>query len=445
MSQALPKYDVIVCGGGPAGVGAAIAAGRAGARTLLIERLGHLGGMHTGAGVTNWCDAPGGPIFDELFARMAQLNAAQYHFKPETFVAPGRAYFDTEMAKAMLMQMLLEARVEVLLLTFAHHLTVAGPGDCRIAIVNKSGAQTLGAKVVVDASADADLAASAGAEFLWGDPVDQRLQHCNFRVWLGDVDKATYEARKPEDAELVRLLQQAQAEGRLTPPEHLFQPQARAFPYNFRVNRLDLNNWELEGINPLDAAQVSRVLAQCQAAAMQLIPFCRAHLPGYQQVRLLKLPSVLGVRESRRIVGRYVLTHDDVVAGRKFDDAVARGMFYMDLHDSPPGLTLPHTPEHMWSRRPPRGDWYDIPYRCLLPRELENVLIAGRSLSADRDAHGSVRVMTTGMYVGAAAGVAAALAAARCQLPHVQTAADIRAGMAAITKPVSVVPAPAQS
>ncbi len=246
-----------------------------------------------------------------------------------------------------------------------------------------------------------------------GDPADGRLQHCNFRTWWDGIDKERAANEGPSNEKLLALLHAAHAEGRITPPDHLFQPQAATFPFNPRISQLQLNSWELEKIDPLDAAMVSRALMQCHVASVQLVRFVRAHLPGYENACIRKFPSFLGIRESRRIMGKYMLTGDDVTAGRKFDDGIARGWFWMDLHDSPPGLSLPHPTEHVWARRPARGDWFEVPYRCLVPEQVGGLLVAGRCISTDRDAHGAARVMATCMFMGSAAGIAAAWAAQR--------------------------------
>lgn len=412
MTEIKADYDLVVCGGGPAGLGAAVTAARLGARTLLIERMGHLGGMHTSAGVLNWCDTPGGHVFEELYRRMESLGGAHYRFDPAIFVEPGRAQLDTELSKAVMMQMLHDAGAHLLLLTHCEGAITENRRVVGVTVVNKSGRSSLRAGAVIDATADADIAASAGVPFCVGDPEDGRIQHCNFRVWYEGIDRAAYERGKPDAETLIGWLKAAQAAGEIVPPENVFQPQAATFPFNTRTGTFDISNWELERVDPRDGMQTSRVLMQCHVAVAQVIAFCRARLPGHEQMRLRKLPTVLGTRESRRIEGRYVLTRDDVVAGRKFDDGIARACFYMDLHDSPPGTTIPHDGEHVWARRPPRGDWYEIPYRCLLPKEIAGLLVAGRCISAEREAHGSVRAMPTCMATGAAAGCAVALARA---------------------------------
>lgn len=426
------RYDVVVCGGGPAGIGAAVMAGKAGVRTLLIERLGHVGGMHTGAGVTNWCDTAGGPVYDDMLRRFSDVAPVAFHFKPLTFVPPGRPALDTELGKAICMEMLREAGVDVLLLTHVEGAATEGHRVTGVNVVNKAGRCRIDATVVVDASADADVAAGAGAAFDMGDALDGRLQHCNFRVWYDGIDRERYESYAPKGVPadpqpLVEKIRQAHAQGLIVPPDHLHSPQRDLFPFNRRIGGIQFSSWEFEDVDPLDPMGVSRLLGQCQIAAKQCMMFYRANLPGYEQCYIRKLPATLGIRESRRIRGRYTLTAEDVCRARKFDDAIARGWFWLDLHDSPPGRTIPYDPEYVWSHRPAKGDWFEIPYRCLLPEEVQSLLVAGRCVSVDRVALGATRVMPTCMFLGSAAGTAAALAVKQALPPHELDARHIRA------------------
>ena len=423
-------WDVIVCGGGPAGIAAAVAAGRQGVRTLLVEQLASVGGINAGAYFHTCCDAPGGRIFDELEARMRGLGHAHRTVRPERDLhEAGRVHFHGEMLKGVAMEMLLDAGVEVRLMTAVVSARVDSGRVIGVVAVGKGGARLLRAKVVVDATADADVAASAGAPFFKGDPVDGRLQHVNYRIVLGGQKTDEFERCKPPSAELRELARVAVAEGRIHPPMGIFKPTAECFPFDDRSGKFLFDYWEIEKVDCSDAVAVSRVLAECQRAAVEMVRFARTHLPGFEKCFIARFPALLGTRESRRIAGRYVVTHEDVLAGRKFEDGVARACFFMDFHDSPPGTTTPHDLEFKKANRPPPGDFYEIPYRALLPQEVEGLLVAGRCVSCDRGAHASLRVQPTCFFMGEAAGTAAAMAARSGKLPSELDAVPIRAAL----------------
>jgi hypothetical protein len=215
------------------------------------------------------------------------------------------------------------------------------------------------------------------------------------------------------------MVNRAHREGRLHPPEGVYRPVAESFPYHLPEGQWALAKWEIEGVDPTDPVAVSHTLTECQLAALEVVLFCREHLPGFEGCRIARFPSLLGTRESRRIVGEYVLTGEDVLAGRKFADGIASAYFFMDLHDSPPGITTAQfTNEYVMANRPPKGDWYEIPYRCLVPAQVQGLLVAGRCISSDREANGSLRVMPTCMFTGEAAGTGAAIAISEGMLPH---------------------------
>jgi len=168
----LGEYDVVVCGAGPAGIGAAVASARGGARTLLIERLSHVGGVATGAGITKWADTQGGPVFDELVQRMEAVDAAKWFWDPANHLhKPGRVRFHAETLKAVALKMIKNAGIDVLFCTIAEGAWCPVPETVGgVFLANKGGRSLAKARTVIDASADGDIAASAGAEFLKGDP-----------------------------------------------------------------------------------------------------------------------------------------------------------------------------------------------------------------------------------------------------------------------------------
>ena len=407
----LGDFDVVVCGAGPAGIGAAVAAGRAGARTLLVEQLYHVGGLGTSTRVNTWCDTPGGPIFDELEARVGELGKANRRYNPNGHNCKlGRVTLGGETVKAVALRMVREAGVQVLFGTTAAEACVDDGIVRGVVVANKGGLGLVRAKVVIDCTADADVAASAGAAFLKGDPTDGRLMHVNFMFTMGGVDGETARQEKLSDQTLAERIRAAHASGELHVPRGVFRPCADTFPYHLPERTLCLSSWEIEKVDASDPVAVSDTLAECQDIALEVVEFCRRHLPGYEACEIARFWDVLGTRESRRLVGRCTVTREDVLSGRKFDDGVVRACFFIDFHDSPPGDTIPYTLEFKLRNSPPEDDWYEIPYGCLVPKEVGGLLVAGRCISADRDATASLRVMPTCMFLGQAAGTAAALA-----------------------------------
>lgn len=426
------RCEVVVCGGGPAGWAAAVAAARQGAATILVERAACLGGMATGARVSSFCDSPGGPFFDELLRRLCDLGAAALRVDPDRFRPPGRYRFEPETAKAVMLELALEAGVTVRFETIAFDALTDGQRVRGVRLASKAGETVLTAPVVVDTTADADLAARAGAAVEQGDPEDGRIQHCNFRWALGGVDWTRFRAAV-STAELVERLRAAHRDGRLQAPAAIFGLDPEVFPWDAVSGELRLGNWELQHVDPTDPRQTSAVIAECQRAALRWVRFARRELAGFENCRIEAFASALGTRESRRIVGRYRVTGEDVLTGRKHRDAVARAWFWIDLHDPPPGRSIPYGLEYVKSHQPPPDDWYEIPYRSLLPERVEALLAAGRCLSCDREALGSLRVMPTCMATGTGAGIAAAMAVAADCRPHEldgQTVSQAVAGLA---------------
>lgn len=422
-------YDVIVCGGGPAGIGAAVAAAKGGARTLIIEQLAHLGGVSSGARVSTWGDSFGGPVFDEIERRLKSIGAAVRKYNPEmhTF-KQGRVTFNTEALKGLLSKILLDLNVQIMYLTVAEKAWVENDAVKGVFISNKNGRALIGADVVIDATADAGIAASAGAEFMKGDPSDGRLQHVNYRFVLDGFEIERYNREKPSDEKLLELAADARKNGALHPPAGIFNPSEKNFPFKADAeNKLILNtDWEIEKVDCSDADAISRTTAEAQRAAFELVEFCRRNLPGYENCRIEALPAVLGTRESRRVTGKYILREQELLDGRKFEDGITEACFFIDFHDSPPGRTIPYNIEFKKRFSPPKGDWYDIPYRCLVPVKIEHLLVAGRCISTDREVNSSLRVMPTCMYLGTAAGTAAAMSVKEKKAPHLINGASVR-------------------
>jgi hypothetical protein len=410
-------YDVIVCGGGPAGIGAALAASRKGAATLLIEYQFGLGGIASGAFIHNFMDTPHGPIFKELLEELIKINAAEQNYDPEIHYKTGRFRFHAGTFQALALKKLRESGCDILLGTLAESAFTENGTVKGVYAANKGGRFLIKAKTVIDSSADGDIAASSGAEFMKGDPDDGRIQHVNFKFHTENIDHEAFQKSNITNNDLAKLFRNAVKNGVIHPPKGAFNPGPEAFPFSERDGRFALAKWEIEKVDPSDPVQLSDTIVECQIAAFEMLEFCRKSLPGYENTRIGRFPSILGTRESRRIKGKYVLTGDDALHGRKFDDGVVRAAFFLDFHDSPPGKTIPYSVEYKKSHSPPKGDYYEIPYRALLPEKTKGLLTAGRCISATREGLASMRVMPTCMYTGTAAGIASAIAAQKNILP----------------------------
>jgi len=394
---------------------------------LLIEMAGRLGG--TIAAVPAFCDSPGGAIFDELMERLFAVGAAELRVDRQRHNPPGRSRCDPGTAAAILLAMTRETGVELLLGTVAESAWLDGDAAAGVLVVNKAGRSLVRAQVVIDCTADADIAAGAGAPCAQGDPEDGRIQHGSFR-W--SVEGFEHD-RLPPPEELEALCRQAVVDGLLRQPDAVFGLEPDCFPFSRQTGRLWLGGWELHRVDPTDPRQTTEALAQCQLAGLQIVRFLRERVPGCEHCRMRSV-GAFAARESRRIVGRYTITGAEVLAGARFPDGVVPAWFFTDLHDPPPGYE-PHTVDYVVAHRPPPGDWYEIPYRCLLPLRPPGLLVAGRCISADRPAHGSLRIMPTCFFLGQAAGTAAVRAIEAGVRPHELDGAALKAELLGAWRP----------
>lgn len=424
------RFDVIVAGGGTAGSVAAIAAARLGARTLLVEENGFLGGTATGALVTPLMPNRLGNvnlnrgITDEIKQRLRAIGGGG-----ETPENDG--WFDPEALKYVLEEMALEAGVRLLYYTRVIAAVVDPLADGRwrvsgVVVHNKAGLQRFDAAVVVDSTGDADVAASAGCRWESGGE-DGVRQAFSVRWIAGGIDLERL-ARFHEELGGHRwppgYFEAAMVWGRGHVLEPIFRKAVEAgdleeadgdyfqcFSVPGRPDALAFNcpriADDVDGTNPwhLTEAQVKG-----RRAIRRLLGFIRKYLPGCERAYVQQVAPMVGVRESRRILGDYVLTLEDIVTGRKFPDAVARNRYPVDIHLVRPRAASRGTLEFGDARRPPEGDYHEIPYRCLLPRGVEGLLVAGRCISATFVAQSAIRIQPNCHSLGQAAGTAAALA-----------------------------------
>jgi hypothetical protein len=421
-------YDVLVLGGGNAGCAAAIAAARHGARVLLIERYGFLGGTATAAMVGPWMTFHSGEerivggIAQEIVERLVRRGASPGHIHDSSDYVPTITPFDPEIHKALLFEMMTEAKVDLLL----HAWLLTGILDeervVGASVATVGGGRTYAAGITIDATADAVAAHSVGVPTQQGDERG-RVQPASLMFRLSHVDltkTATYVRMHADQmrtslkahertapaltavAGLYELWTQAQEDHLVSVPREVVSFFISPYPDEVTVNMTRVTD-----IDPLDPDDLTRAEVAARGQVMQLLHFFRDRVPGFENARIAATGSQVGIRESRRIVGRYTLTARDVLEARQFDDAIARSAYPIDIHNPSGTGTTTH--------RLPPGSSYEIPYRCLVPENREQLLVAGRCISTTHEALASTRLTPTVMTLGQAAGTAAALAIERGQ------------------------------
>jgi hypothetical protein len=402
-SRELPvirEVDVLVVGGGPAGIGAALSAARLGAKTLIVEQFNCLGGVAASGGhnhfslFTAWQQYDKqivGGIADELLRRVLEGGYGTYF--------DGCLDFDLEGFKLVLDQMVAEAGVEVLYYTFYADTLTEGDSVIGGIVQNKSGRQAILAHRIVDCTGDGDAAYHAGAAFVQGRPADGRCQPCTLMFLLGGVDWARVAAWR-SSYQMREVWLKAQADGIMEP----FQDQIMGFWHtDVRPDLMGVNMTHLVDVDTTDTNDLTWATVEGRRQAHHLTEVFRKVVPGMEQCYLISTAPSLGTRESRRIRGVVTLTADDVVSQREWAESVCYGSFFIDIHNpAGPGMS-----EQTW--RPDPGFRYQIPYGVMVPEKVDNLLVAGRCISADHMALGSTRIMSTCMALGEAAGAAAFL------------------------------------
>jgi hypothetical protein len=414
------EYDVVVVGGGSAGIAASVSAARNGAQTLLVERNGCLGGTSTvglvGPFMTSY-DAQSrnpvvGGVFAEVVRHMVEMGGA---IDPATipestvyssFIREGHGHvtpFQAEALKAVADGLVASSAVEVLFHTDCIAATREGNAIKNVVLRRKQGLIAVPCKYAIDCSGDGDLAVLSGAEFVLGRG-DGKMQPASTFFRIGNVDDEKLEAwvrqhRRVHGEERLFecLVMEAVKNGEFTVPRRWINIYREPQPGDYRVNVT-----RVIGVDGTKSEDLTRGEMEGRQQVLEVMRFMRNHCPGLENARILQVADTLGIRETRHIAGDYVLTGDDVLEGRHFPDAIARYAYVVDIHD-PTGAG--------GRNQAIKGDYYEIPVRCLLVKGLINLLVAGRCVSADHVANSSLRVIPACYATGEAAGTLAALAA----------------------------------
>lgn len=411
-------YAVVVVGAGSAGSSAAISAARTGARTLLVDRLGFLGGTSTAVLDTFYAFYTPTPTPQRVVGGLGwevvqRLQDAGVAFeRPNTYGAGTGVTYDQETLKVVWERLALDAGVELLLHTWATGVRVADGRVAAVRVWNKGGERWIKADVVVDASGDADAAALAGARYEdFGTTGRVQSLSTLFRLANVDVDRAARTAK----AELWALMREAAAGGAYRLPRLEGSWHRTTFPGIVMVHMTRVPN-----VDATDPVALTDAELEGRRQVREYHRFLRDRVPGFEESVIVGTSPSIGVRESRRVIGDYQLTRDDVLAARRFPDEIA--LCGAPIEDHGPGGDTD------W-QYVADGAVYGIPYRALLPAGMSALLVAGRCFSATHDAHASARSMATCMAMGQAAGTAAALASRDGITPRDLDVASLRAAL----------------
>lgn len=403
------QYEVAVVGAGPAGLCAAVASARMGAKTALIEHEGTLGGNLTvgHVGPVMGSVSPG-TLKDEIVSLLGTGGECVQH--------------DVEQTKIALAEWIGSENIDVFLRSHVTDAILRGSTIAGVRISAPGGEMDIHAQIVVDATGDGNIASRAGAPFEIGRD-DGLTQPSTIMFTLGGINpEATIVCRHEEDdtdiggSSYLQLCRDAEKSGEL--PENVSI--VRLYP-TLRPDERMINASQLNGKNGLDPKEIAQAEFRLRAQLPVIHRFLQKHVPGFADSYIKDSSEMAGFRETRRIQGEYILTAEDIIAGRAFPDAVVhKANFCIDIHNPDGGGQAES------EGCPQQAQDYDIPYRCLLPLRVENLLVAGRCISGTHRAHASYRVMGICMATGQAAGIAAALAVQQGKFPRSVDAQQIR-------------------
>ena len=416
------KWDVVVIGGGVSGCMAAFAAAKQGANVVIVERYGFLGGALTNSGVGPMMTFHAGKrqvvtgIPQELVDRLCEKGASVGHIEDTTGYASSVTPFDAEMLKLVLDEMAADYNVDVLFHAALSNVKKENGIISSVTVITKSGALEINGKVFIDATGDAALSFEAGAEVHIGRDADGLCQPmtANMKVANVNIEELKDEIRNNPDnfnvgdlssldrspklsvAGFLREFNRAKQKGDISTEREnvlLFE--------TVNPGEVILNTTRVIKLNPVDAWDLSKAEVEGRRQAHELMSFLRSSCKGFKDAILISTGVQIGVRESRRVVGDYVLSADDLLRSVKFPDSIALGGYPIDIHN-PTGAQTATT--HL---KP--GQFYYIPLRSVIVKGFENLLVCGRCTSATHEASAAIRVTPIAMSIGQAAGTAAGI------------------------------------
>ncbi len=386
--------DVLVLGSGPAGFAAAYTAAKSGAKVIVVEQSGDVGGISTSGLMSHWTGSCGSPLYYDILKRSSELNEGEFKNKITNLIDP-------EKLKTLYLEMLDEVGCKVMLYTFAEDAICDGDKMLGATVINKSGKSDIYAKVIIDATGDGDIAARAGAEFVLGREEDNKMQPATLMFKVGGVDyeravflgsfESTYETPNGELQALAK--------------EHIPYPAGHILTYKSTLpGVVTCNMTNAVEIDGTVADDLTKATFTCRRQMDDIVKYLRDFVPGYENCFIISSASLIGIRETRHFKGKYTLNEQDILEAKVFDDYVVKDAYFnFDVHNiAGAGLDKTGVQKHF---KQTKG--YTIPYRCLLPEVKENLLLCGRNISGTHMAHSNFRAMPICVGIGEAAGAAA--------------------------------------
>ena len=405
--------DVLVLGSGPAGFSAAYTAAKNGARVILVEQNGDVGGISTSGLMSHWTGSCGSPLYYEILKRTSENNEGEFKNELTNLIDP-------EKLKTLYLEMLDEVGCKLMLYTFAEDAICDGDKVLGASVINKSGKTDIYAKVIIDATGDGDIAARAGAEFVLGRENDSKMQPATLMFKVGGVDynravflgsfESTYETPNGELQALAK--------------EHIPYPAGHILTYKTTLpGVVTCNMTNAIDIDGTNADDLTRATLTCRRQMDDIVKYLREFVPGYENCFILSSASLIGIRETRHFKGKYTLNEKDILEAKVFNDYVVKDAYFnFDVHNiTGAGLDKTGVQKHFKQKK-----GYTSPYRCLLPEIKENLLLCGRNISGTHMAHSNFRVMPICVGIGEAAGAAAYIAVSQSRKLNDIDASEIR-------------------